>query len=211
MRLLEWLEHPAHAEVGRPGALGAELPSAALQPVRRILRPQRDHVLHRLDEDRVAVLVHGLHHLGIRGKTAGADAEDEASFEQRVHHRDLRGGRCGMPIGEIHRATAEPDALRVARERGNEDQAGSDGLGEVGEVLADERFLETKLLGEEHRLPILGERLAPVAPHGMQRHGEVAKLHRALLARIRQAAVLICAFLSFDKGMGQRSAASRDG
>jgi hypothetical protein len=59
-------------------------------------------------------------------------------------------------------AAAELDALGVARQRGDEDQARGDGLGEVGDVLADERLLEAELLGEQHRLAILGERLPPV-------------------------------------------------
>ncbi len=82
-----------------------------------------------------------------------------------------------MTVGEIHRAAAELDALRIARQRGDEDQARGDGLGEVGEMLADERFLEAELLGEQHRFTILGQRAPPIPPHRVQRHGEVTELH----------------------------------
>src|SRR4051794_24684037 len=96
-----------------------------------------------------------------------------------------------MAVGEIDRAAAELDALRVARERGDEDQARRDRLGEIGDVLADERLLEAQALRQQHRLAILGQRLAPVAPDRMQRHGEVAQLHArpyAILAASSSAA-----------------------
>src|SRR6266850_339358 len=82
-----------------------------------------------------------------------------------------------MAVGEVDRAAAELDALRVARQRGDEDEARGDGLGEIGDVLADERLFVAQALGQEHRLAVLGERLAPVAADRVQRHGEVAELH----------------------------------
>src|SRR6185295_3679058 len=90
-----------------------------------------------------------------------------------------------MAIRQVHGAAAELDALRVARERGNEDQARGDGLGEVGDVLADERLLVAQQLGKEHRLAVLGQRLAPIASDRMQRHREVAEL-QGFTARVRE-------------------------
>jgi hypothetical protein len=134
-------------------------------------------VVHRLNEDRVAILVHRLHHLGVGRQPARPDAEDEAAFEQRVDHRDLRRGGGRMAVRQIHGAAAKLDALGVARERGDEDQARGNGLCEVGDVLADECFLEAKLFRKQDRLAVLGERLAPVAPDQVQRHREEAELH----------------------------------
>ena len=80
-------------------------------------------------------------------------------------------------FAEVHGAAAQLDLARIARQRRDEDQARGDGFGEVGDVLADEGFLEAELLGEQHRLAVLFQRLAPVAADRVQRHGEVAKLH----------------------------------
>jgi hypothetical protein len=128
-------------------------------------------------QQRIAVRVEALGDLGIRAQPTWADAQDKAPLEQRIDHRDFRRRERRMAVGEVDRAAAELDAARVARERGDEDQARGDGLGEVGEVLADERFLEAEPLGEQHRLAVLFQRLAPVASDRVQRHGEVAELH----------------------------------
>jgi hypothetical protein len=61
-----------------------------------------------------------------------------------------------VAVRQVDRAAAQADAPRVARQRGDEDQARGDGLGEIGDVLADERLLEAELLGEQDRLAVLG-------------------------------------------------------
>jgi hypothetical protein len=108
-------------------------------------------------------MTHGCTKFAEIGVHPRADAEDEPAFEQRVDHRDLGRGHCGMTVDEIHRAAAEANALRVACERRDEDQARRDRFGEVGHVLADERFLETEPVGEQDRLAVLGERLPTCA------------------------------------------------
>jgi hypothetical protein len=46
-------------------------------------------------------------------------------------------------------------------------------------MLADEGLLEAELLREQYGFAVLGQRLAPVAPDRVQRHGEVTQLHVA--------------------------------
>ena len=97
--------------------------------------------------------------LPVGRQPAGADAEDEATFEQGVEHRHLGRDRRRMAVREVDRARAERDALRHGREAREEHARVGHRLGAVGDVLADERLREAERVGEHDRLAVLAERL----------------------------------------------------
>ncbi len=86
-----------------------------------------------------------------------------------------------MRVRQIHRAGAELDALGRVHERREKERAGGDVLGLVGGVFAAIGLGEAELVGEHEGFAVLAERLAPVLVERMDRHGEEAELHAAIL------------------------------
>ena len=99
-------------------------------------------------------------HLPVRGQAARADAEHEAPFEDVVEHCHLGRDRRRMTVWQVHRARAQRDLLGHVREAGEEDARIGHRLGDVGDVLADERLREPQPVGEHDRLTILRQRLS---------------------------------------------------
>jgi hypothetical protein len=92
-------------------------------------------------------------------------------------HRRLRRDLGRMVIAHGDGAAAEHDALRVVRQAREEHQARGDVLGEVGDVLADERLAVAEPVGEQDRLAILGVRLPRIPRRRVQRHHERGESH----------------------------------
>jgi len=94
-----------------------------------------------------------------------------------VKHGGMRGDERRVRVRKVRGAGRELDALGRVHQGGEEDEAVGDVLGLLGEVLADERVVEPELVGEDHRLAVLLERLRRRPVRRVQRHGEVAKSH----------------------------------
>ena len=150
---------------------------------RGLALPDRGDDVDGFGEHLVAVLVEDAERLGVRGQRARADAEDEAAVGEVVEHRGVRRDKHRVLLREVRGAGAELDLLGLGDQRGQEHQAVGDVLVAVGEVLADERVVEPEPVGEQHRLPVLAQRLRPVPAGGVQGHGEVAESHQVSQCR----------------------------
>ena len=181
MRLLQGLGQIALPEIEHQLAVDHGVPIFPYDPVRRLARPDLQHLVDAFEEHRVAVGVEIAEHLGVRQQPAGRDAEDEAPVEQMVEHRGIRRHRRRMIVRHVDRAGAELDAPGRLDQRADEHHARGDVLGAVGVVLADIAFGVAELVGEDERLAILAQRLAPVLLERMDRHGEEAEIHRSHL------------------------------
>src|ERR1700694_4003346 len=82
-----------------------------------------------------------------------------------------------MDLRQVRGAGGEPDALRLADQRGEEDEAVGDVLAAVGEVLADEGVVEAEAVGEDDRFAVFLQRDRGLAFRGMHGHGEEAEAH----------------------------------
>ena len=184
MRLLKRLGDDAHAEVEVEGARRRDLVELAVQIVGRRAGPDVENVIYGLGEHRAPVHVEDAERLGVRGQRAGADAEQEPALEHVIEHRGLGGDQHRMAVGQVGGPGAELDAPRFRHQAGDEDHARRDGLGGVGDVLADESLAEAEPVGQDERLAILLEGGHVVALQPMDRHGEESELHAALVARI---------------------------
>jgi hypothetical protein len=95
--------------------LEIDLPIFAVDPVRRILAPQLQDDVDRLEHHlRTRFRYAEVEHLEVAGETAGADAHDEASADEVIEHRGVRRHRGGMQLGQVDDAGAERDLLRAA-------------------------------------------------------------------------------------------------
>ena len=177
MRFLEGFQEHALTDVGHQRAARGDVPEATAAIVGRFARPEREDVVDRLEEHGAAVGIEVAHDLHVGALAAGADAEDKATLEQVIDHRDVAGERGRMVVRQVYRATAQANGFRRVREAGDERQAGRNGFRGVGKVLADEGFGIAELVREHDRLAVFPERLRVVALRGVHRHGEVAEFH----------------------------------
>ncbi len=178
MRLLIGFGNAALVAEGR--ALGRDRPVFARQVIGRIARPQRQHMVHRLDQHVVAIPVVVAEQFRIGAQIAGADAHDEAALGHVIDHRDLRGDRRRMMVRHVDRAGAELDVPGLADQRSDENERGGDALGRIGDVLADETFGEAELVRDQGELAVLLEHLRVIAPGRVHRHDEEPELHGGL-------------------------------
>ena len=168
---------PAALDRRHAGLRGGDLEAVAgkIDVVRRVALPDREDHVDRFGEQLVAVLVEHAERLGVRRQRAGADAEDEAPLREMVEHRGVRGDQRRVRVRKIGGAGGELDRFGVADQRGEEDEAVGDVLGFFGQVLADERVVETQPVGEDDRLAVFLQRLRRRAVRRVQRHGEVTE------------------------------------
>jgi hypothetical protein len=134
--------------------------------------------------------------IAVRSLSRLPNAEQETPLQQVIDHGDLRSHRRGMRVRQVHGTAAELDPLGRVDQARNKRKARGDGLRTVGHVLADESLGIPQPVREHDRLAVFLEGFGVVARWRMQRHREIAELHRALLAPISR-------FLSFDKVEGQ--------
>ena len=160
--------------------LGGDVEPSALahERIRWLALPDGGDDVDGFGEHLIAVLVEDAERLGVRGQRARADAEDEAAVGEVVEHRGVRRDQHRVLLREVRGAGAELDLFGLGDQRRQEHQAVGDVLVAVGEVFADERVVEAETVGEQHRLPVLAERLRPVPAGGVQGHGEVAESHQ---------------------------------
>jgi hypothetical protein len=177
MRALQRLRNKALADIAQVMLLHADVPVFSLQVVRRIVLPDVQDLIDRFEKHRVAVGIEIAEYFRIREQSARRDSENETAIEHVVEHRDLCGDGRGMAIGHVHRAGSELDRFRAVDQARQEHQAGRDILGLIGDVLAGIALGESKLIGENKRLAVLAQRLAPILVQRMDGHREEAKLH----------------------------------
>src|SRR5688572_10630042 len=123
MRLLERPRHVADLELRPHRLLQRDLPEAAIEPIGRILRPELQHHVDRLQHHRRAqILVADVEELEVADEPAGADAHDEPAAAQMVEHGRVGGHRGRMRLREVQHAGAEPDVLGAVDDAGEEDQ-----------------------------------------------------------------------------------------
>src|SRR2546423_1726851 len=139
------------------------------------------------------------------------DAAEMTPFENGVDHGDLRRHGRGMRVRQVDGGAAEADARGRGGQAGDEDQARGDRLAEIGDMLADERFDETELFGEQDRGTILAQGRRVVALLGMERHGEEAELHRCFpqISRAAAVAAAIVASMTASSCAAERNQAPR--
>ncbi len=177
MRLLVGLHDAAEADLRPQRLLGRDRPVLALDVVGRLARPDRQHLVDRLDEHLLPVLVEDAERLGIGAQHAGADPHDETALEQVVDHRRVGGDDGGMAVRQVDHRGAELDLLGDAEQRRDEHHAVGDVLDFVGEVLAAIALGVAEPIGEDERLAVLLQRLGIVPALRVDRHGEKAKVH----------------------------------
>jgi hypothetical protein len=170
-----------HLVVERARGGDPEPVARQIDVVGRVQLPQPRDDVDGLGEDLVAVLVQDAEQLGVRGQRTGAHAEDEPAAGEVVEHRAVDGHQGRVHVREVRRARAQPDLAGLGDQRGEEDQAVGDVLVPVGQVLADERVVETEAVGQDDGLPVLAQGLGPRPPLRVHRHGEVAQSHDDLL------------------------------
>ena len=87
-------------------------PVLALEVVGRVSCPDAEDEVDGLGELLAAVGVEVPEHLPVGRQAARADAEQEATLEDVVEHRDLGRDRGRMAVRQVDRARAELDLLR---------------------------------------------------------------------------------------------------
>ena len=188
--------------------LDVDGPVLAIQVIRRVVVPDRQHLVDGFQEHLVAVGVEVAECLGVRQQATRADAEQEAAVEHMVEHGDLRGDRCRMRVRHVDGAGAELHGLGLVHQAGEEDRAGGDVLGAVGDVFAAQSLDETQFVGEHEGFAVLAQRLPPILGEWVDWHGEEAELHlvvsRIVVRAERQPAVAV----SRHAGMHARQGAS---
>ena len=150
----------------------------ALEVVGGVAGPDAEDEVDALGELLAPVGVEVAEHLPVGRQAAGADAEQEAAFEDVVEHRDLGRDRGRVAVRKVDRARAELDPLRDVGEARQEHGAVRDRLRDVRDVLADVGLREPEPVGQEDRVSVLLQRLHVVALRRVHRHGEVAELDR---------------------------------
>ena len=186
MRPLQRARNETLADVFDLGLLNRYVPELALNIIGRLAGPDLKHLIDRLQEHGIPVGIEIAEHFRVRQQAAGADAEDQASVEHMVEHRDRGCNRSRMRVRHVDGAGAKLDLSGRRREPGNESYAGSDVLGSVGNVLADISLGEPEFIGQQESLAILLERKPPILVDRMDRHRKEPKLH-GLLFHKRQA------------------------
>jgi hypothetical protein len=148
----------AHLELGPHAVLERELPEAPVDLVGRVLGPELEHDVDGLLHHQGPQLgLPHLEHLEVADQPARPDAHDEAAARRAGRTWRVRGHRGGMGLGQVEHAGAEPDLPGPRDDGGEEDERRGDALAPGAEVLADIGLGEPELIGQDHRLLILGE------------------------------------------------------
>ena len=154
-----------------------DIPELALDVVRRLPCPDRQNLVDRFHKHRLPVGVEHAQRLGVGAQHAGADAKDEAAFEQVVEHRRIGGDHHRVAMRQVGNRGADLHLPGGVQQRRDEHHAVRDVLDGVGQMLPAIAFGVAKPVGQNERFAILLQSLPIGATLGVNRHGEKAKPH----------------------------------
>ena len=178
-RLLERFVHHAALDFGHARLLGRDLEAVARQidVVRRVALPDGEDDVDGFGEYFIAVFLQQAEGLGVRRKSAGADATNEAAFREVVEHRGVGCDERRVRVRQIGGAGRKLDGLRRVDQRRQKNKTVGDVLGFLGQVLADECVVKPEPVRENDRFAVFLQRFRGCAMRRMHGHREVTKSH----------------------------------
>ncbi len=183
MRLLQRLDDVAETDLRPQRLCRGNVPVFAGEIVRRLARPQRQHMIDGFREHGAAIGIEQFQRLGITAQNAGADSEKKPPVQQIVDQSRLGGDQQRMAERQVRHPGAELDLRGKSGERCQKRQAVRNVFRDIGQVLAAEALAVAELVGEHEGLAVLAQGLGIIPGRRMDGHDEEAELHGILRRR----------------------------